>query len=341
MSESTFQHDVNPSSHRNDELFTTNETNTANEYTNRFDGSDQRLRDFRQNNNIESERVVQRQTNNDDVMSPNLYNRDHSELPRSASQMRRNNVVYDGAHSLTQSARVRQYTRDNDMQVERAIPRNAINDERQQLSLQSSNFQRNAQLESFTNTVRRNERNDSNQVRFRDPNQNLPFNDAASEQDQFDVGLPGLTIRDSEMPRTHPSDNRREDFEMENYDEATSEMLTNLGFNRTINSQEVTKKESPSLGPVTRRVHKNSFAGESNTLSSLDDTQSRRYRLYVAPTSIGELRNICFTSIGSGTTICVKRSCKDQHRGGAINVTPSQGFILKSRERVFAVLILI
>lgn len=57
---------------------------------------------------------------------------------------------------------------------------------------------------------------------------------------------------------------------------------------------------------------------------------------YVAPLSVQDLNERCFTSFGGGSTICIRKYRTEQHRGGQFPVVSDEGFILKSKDRLFS-----
>ena len=75
-----------------------------------------------------------------------------------------------------------------------------------------------------------------------------------------------------------------------------------------------------------------SSQGESLKTSCLI---GRRFKLFITPTEKVAFDMICFKLIGEGNTACIKRNCKQTHKGGLMACLPGDAFVAKSNDKIF------
>ena len=64
---------------------------------------------------------------------------------------------------------------------------------------------------------------------------------------------------------------------------------------------------------------------------------NKSYKIFVAPENPNTLAELCFLPVGEGTTFCLNRSCKVNHRGSGerVPVMPGEVFIMADKSRAF------
>ena len=55
----------------------------------------------------------------------------------------------------------------------------------------------------------------------------------------------------------------------------------------------------------------------------------------MVPADKSQRDNICFKLIGEGSTVCVRKNCYQNHRGGQFPVLPGEVYVAKSKDRIF------
>ena len=72
-------------------------------------------------------------------------------------------------------------------------------------------------------------------------------------------------------------------------------------------------------------------------LPSLDENDSKKFRVFIAPAKPKELEAFCFRIIGQGETFCLNKNCKISHRkkNGKQLIEPNDIFIAKTKDLAF------
>jgi len=64
---------------------------------------------------------------------------------------------------------------------------------------------------------------------------------------------------------------------------------------------------------------------------------AKKYSLFITPSSQEELDRYCFSAVGYGSTVCLKRECKTSHRGARIEVKTDEAYVMKTAKEGFLI----
>ena len=64
---------------------------------------------------------------------------------------------------------------------------------------------------------------------------------------------------------------------------------------------------------------------------------AKKYSLFITPSSQEELDRYCFSAVGYGSTVYLKRECKTSHRGARIEVKTDEAYVMKTAKEGFLI----